>query len=545
MTQDFASRMLDDQETQCYICNLPDEILSTIFLFNALQRSYGQTGTCDAYSTMLSTILVCKRWHMVGRSCPDLWGQLIDYERHPPSWIKELLTRSKSTPLDVGEDSVFRKVQLLNSETLPVLGHIFEQSSRIRTLSLQIRIKPWNYICTNFLPSPAPMLEYLNLITACPFPDCLYAGPLFSNHAPKLRRVHLQRCLIDFSSPVLSNLTELSVMGILGPRKLALRRVDHPLKTAPTVAGWLNIIKNIPSLVYLTLNNAISPSPDHEPTPIAELPHLSFLTIGAHRSQEGTALLRHLSIPDACSIRLRFDCRDSSPASDRTVLLAFLRNQVTQWPEDAADRYLQAKILSGNRIHFGNTKHAGYVWDMTERAVIEEHSAVARDPLVWLALSLDTPEDAVELFNQLLSLYAPTYPTTTTLDLWTDEEFTDILPPSNVANILHSFTTLQTLNLLEQSPLHLLPLLQSTSLPDRPILPALSALHLTRTSFEEQQRAVYVAVSDFLAYRLQNLSPLSNLHMVDSNISEENIRSLVRVGDVEISFATLMLDRLT
>lgn len=523
------------------IDTLPDEILSAIFLFNASKRLVGEVIAYDPYSTTVSTILVCRRWYMVGMSYPALWSQIIDYERHQEPCVKELLRRSNPTLLDVGEDSAFRHVQL---GSLSILEHIFEQAARIRTMNLRIRIKPWNLMCKNFLQNPAPSLEFLNLITVYPFPDCLFPGLLFADSAPRLRRLHLRRCLIDFSSVALYNLTELSISDILPPGILSQRRPDHPLKVAPTAAGWIDIIKNMPSLMYLTLSYAITPSIDFDSIhiPTIHLPTLVFLSVAA-KFRDGVTFLCHLSIPTTCGLRLKLSCDKSSPSLDGTKLFSVLGNQLAHWSEHATDRYLQAKILSGNRIHFGNCRRVGYMWDMPEAAVIEEHSNISSDPLLWLVLSLDSLEDTVALFNQLLSLYHETYTTTTTLDLWLDEEFEEFavihrsLPIQISFDILNSFSALLSLNLLEASPLCLLPLLQSKSLPDKPLLPSLRCLRLTRTDFEEQY-AAYLVVIDFLAYRTEHLSSLREVQIIDGNISPEAIDYLERISGVQVSLGT-------
>ncbi len=123
-------------------------------------------------------------------------------------------------------------------------------------------------------------------------------------------------------------------------------------------------------------------------------------------------------------------------------------------------------------------------------------------------------EDIIALFNRLLSSYNETYSTTTTLDLWIDEEFEEFAlighpPPGRISlETLNSFSGLRSLSLLEDSPLYLLPLLQSKSLPGDLCLPSLCRLRLIRTDFDGQHRAIYLAILKFLAYRSENFSPL-------------------------------------
>ncbi|KDR80874.1 hypothetical protein GALMADRAFT_153283 [Galerina marginata CBS 339.88] len=540
------SKEQDEQRPPALVDQLPDEILEAVFLLNTSKEFQNDCLIHDPHRTTIATVLVCKRWHNVALDYPALWSRIIDYERHPPQWVEELLRRSKSSPIDVGEDSVFKHVRLRNHGGKAMLGQIFEHASTIRTLSLQITYSPWDLICKKFLQYPAPLLEYLNLITSCPFPDCLYPGPLFALEAPRLRRLHLQRCLIDFSSPVLTNLTELSVLDILAPRIMSMRKPDHPLKVAPTVGGWLRILEHIPSLLYLTLSSAITHSSNEDdPMPDVHLPNLLFLTVGA-TFNDGTAFLHHLSIPATCGVRLRFSHNRSSPGLDGTKLLSFLSTRLSYWPDGSHDRYLQAKILSGDRVHFGNSRRVGYIWDMTESAVIQEHTLTSADPLIWLVLSFDSSDDTLIFFNQLLALYETTYSTTTMLELWVDEEFTTMAtaPVNGLAsapsrNTLHSFFAVKNLNLLGRSPVYLLPIFQTASLPERPVFPALRSLRLTRTNFEDGQRSAYYTVIDFLIWRTKMHMPVTELQIIESKITKETEDSLSQIGNVKVTLGSL------
>ncbi|KAF8902421.1 hypothetical protein CPB84DRAFT_863583 [Gymnopilus junonius] len=354
---------------QPYIDGLPDEILEAVFLLNTVKEFIDQELVHDPHQTTISTTLVCKRWYDVAHNFSPLWSHVIDYERHPPWWIEELLRRSKSFPIDVGDDSIMDHVRLFKPRGKTVLSHIFRNSSRLRSINLHITVSPWELICEEFFQHPAPALEYLNLVTSTPFPDCLYPGPLFAHDAPRLRKFHLQRCLVDFSSPALTNLTELSVRDILAPPILSMRKPDHPLKVAPTVNGWLRILEQIPSLVYLILGGAI-PHSTNEEIPISKvnLSNLRFLSVAA-RFPDGAALLSHLSMPPSCGIRLRFARPRFISGTEGTELLSFLSGRLSSWPDQTPSRYLQAKILSGDRIHFGNSRRIGHMWDMKESAM--------------------------------------------------------------------------------------------------------------------------------------------------------------------------------
>src|SRR5258707_1548827 len=228
------------------INDVPNDLLCDIFLM-CLE--------CDASHVeirkrLISICLACKRWHGLAYSYPLLWTRVIDFEKDNAKYIAELLRRSGSAPLEIGMDSA-------NKQSVKVLQTIFEHRSRIKNMNLSIRYAPWKFICQNFLDHPAPNLEFLNLVTSCPFPDCSFSGTLFADHAPRLTQFHMQRSLTDFSSPVLHHLTTLSVSDITAPGRLG-RLTDHSARIAPTVEGWLQILQNMTALRFLTLVNSIT-----------------------------------------------------------------------------------------------------------------------------------------------------------------------------------------------------------------------------------------------------------------------------------------------
>ena len=523
---------------------LPNEILEVIFLINT-SKSLEQGNENDPYdphSTTLATAQVCQRWRAVALDYPVIWSRIINYERHSPLWIETLLGRSGSALIDVGGDSTFKPVRLQSPRYKPVLQSIFQRTASLKSINLDICSSPWEPIYRSFLGHPAPNLEFLNLITSRLFPDCLYLKPLFADKAPCLRRLHLEKCVINFSSNVLSNLTELSVRNVAPMVLMSSSIHSHQLKAVPSVAGWLRVLKNMPALRFLTLRNAISHFTEHEPLPIVDLPHLALLTIST-TFYLGISLIDHLNIPPICGIEfwLYHNNGRSSVGLDGPKLLFFLSKQLRYWPQNHSGRYLQAKILNAGKILFGNSKRVGQASYMTESDEIEAHSRNSEDPMLSLVLIFDPLEDSFAFYNQLLELYSSTFSTTTTLDLWVDEEFAHMASITSESfpafPTFHSFTNVKTLNLLEQSPIYLLPLFQYSSLPDHPLFPALRWLHLTETNVE----AMCSVFTAFLLWRAEAGIPLPEVRMLGGCISNETAEGLSRLGNSRVSFGSMPL----
>ncbi|KAF8810430.1 hypothetical protein BYT27DRAFT_7336673 [Phlegmacium glaucopus] len=136
-----------------------------------------------------------------------LWLRMVDYEDDSLDWIDEMLRRSDPALFDFG--SRVKRVDV-SEDRYGVLELVFNYSSRLRIFSLQTPISNWQLVRSRFLQKPAPNLEFIEFCV--PFDnECGFTGPLFDNHAPSLRHFQLRRCAVDFTSPVLTLLTELYV----------------------------------------------------------------------------------------------------------------------------------------------------------------------------------------------------------------------------------------------------------------------------------------------------------------------------------------------
>ena len=550
---------------QAPIHGLPDEILEVIFLINASKMigKGNENHPYDPHSTTLATAQVCQRWRAVALNYPFIWSRIINYEQHSPLWIETLLARSGSTLIDVGKEftrdsqAAFKHVLLKPPRSQPVLQSIFQRISGLKKVNLKIYNDPWEPICRSFLGRPAPNLEFLNLVTVytgSSYPDCLYLDPLFADEAPCLRRLHLRRCLIDFSSSALSNLTELSVRHITLRGTLTPLTHSYRLSLVPSIAGWLRVLKNIPTLRFLTLSCAIYDFTEHESLPVVDLPHLVLLTIDSTLFYQGIPLIDRLNIPPLCGIKFRLSqCFSRSMIggldSDSPKLLLFLSKHLSHWPQDCSNRYLNAKIFSyyTGRLRFGNsqnmigqTSHR----DMTESDEVEAHSRFSKDPMLSLVFdfNINHSENSFIFFNQLLEVYSSTFSTTTTLDLGVDTALITASGQSSFSAFptFHSFTNLKTLMLRQQFPLHLLTFLQdSSALPaNHPLFPALESLHLSwpEPNMENSDSVRRAKVVAFLLKRAEAGVPLSEINILAGEVRYQTVEDVSRLGNVRVSY---------
>ena len=182
---------------------------------------------------------------------------------------------------------------------------------------------------------------------------------------------------------------------------------------------------------------------------------------------------------------------------------------------------------------------------MTKSDEVEAHSRYSKDPMLSLVLTLNPFDDSFAFYNQLLELYSPTFPTTTSLDLWIAQEFANSVITTTTTSAsfpalatFPSFTNLKTLNLLGQSPRYLLPLFEPSSLLDHDLLfPALESLHLTETNMEGL-RSEFVA---FLRRRAKAGIPLSEIKMLGGFMSNQTAERLSRFGNLRVSLPVDLL----
>ena len=385
-----------------------------------------------------------------------------------------------------------------------VLELVFNHIDRLRIFNVNIRASSWELMCSRFLQLPAPNLEFMHVFSN------IIAGhlahPLFNNHAPNLQNLCLLRCSVDFTSPVLTSLTELYVRY----------NTENPV---PTVLEWLDILGGMPSLRWVTLFNAISSAPANGICPVIHLGVLEMLSVDA-RFYEGVTLVDHLIVPPRCGLRLC--CRGADVGFDQRKLLAIIEKKLDSWGKNDPNRHLEASSTP-QHVAIGYSPHLRPVWITGAEEVKYQRYIHLLDPVLTITLYFSTRQDTVPLFLTLFALFERTFFNTTSLKLLIDYEADDgaevFLP---LVDSFRGFVNLEKLSLAhDSSSKFLFPLLQHSN----PVLPPalkIESLEFSDASFYSTSDS-FLRVADFLQWRREQGFPVQEIEIVESFIDRRYI----------------------
>ncbi|KAF9241062.1 hypothetical protein BU15DRAFT_73546 [Melanogaster broomeanus] len=281
------------------VSRLPCEILATIFLYQAY--SFYQDPRYLAIRPWgappwANVSYVCRHWRSVALSCPSLWSFLFVSS---PRWTDELLSRSKMVPLRIRIDGVFS-----DQEAMILFEKVTTDVTRIQDLSLELPTLPCNLVegILSKLSTPAPLLHTLRL---------------------SLRTLELNHCHIPWSSPVFTALS-------------TLRLRDIASSSQPSMTELLAMLRHIPDLAHLYLENALSSAEDilasqrYLLSECVDLPQLLRLALVAPFSTV-VVFLSNVTIPS--KTELRICClRVKNPQSHRWRLQSQLQSHVLPRP---------------------------------------------------------------------------------------------------------------------------------------------------------------------------------------------------------------------
>lgn len=308
------------------IAILPDEILTAIFSIRMLDDKFElpPTSRRDGSRAMRIVSQVCRRWREVALATPTLWAN-IDFDHTFGEWKKELLRRTKNTPLDVDiwfDDDEGRDD---HASTLEHIG---------RFASLQAYVSPdkngriKGYSLWDALRKPTPLLRSLRISVEPVTPPIHLPKQLFKEPMLNFRELSLNNCYVSLSKPSLTGLTKLHV-------KCPMRLQDGK-DFYPTVPAWLKIINMIGSLQHLNIDGAFSPIPSNSRgLTVIHLPKLTHLRLVGEVAQ-CTSFIRHLDIANSCNVDLtlvgiRVSDHDAIRRTTRKVVERLPSEMISAW----------------------------------------------------------------------------------------------------------------------------------------------------------------------------------------------------------------------
>ncbi|KDQ16784.1 hypothetical protein BOTBODRAFT_144507 [Botryobasidium botryosum FD-172 SS1] len=269
------------------IHRLPDEILSSIFLFS----------NCSDYAQHVRDVLklssVCRHWREVALECPRLWTRL-----QPLPWTERFfdlfLERSKQAPLDVELTGYATSTE--SNFHMYFQHFVLPQAHRWRTCLFRsvdaTKLAP-------FALNPTPLLEALT-VEYTNARGTVYSprSPLAPTYTPRLSILVIAGAFFPFTHPIYTNLTE-----------LALSFIRLPKTESPE--GLLRALEASPLLERLRLGHCVfsCPIPPDSIDPSAflvQLPRLRFFEIGpAAPVQVSRFILSRLAITHPAHILLK------------------------------------------------------------------------------------------------------------------------------------------------------------------------------------------------------------------------------------------------
>jgi hypothetical protein len=167
---------------------------------------------------------VCRYWRAVALQCPMLWAHLCLSDYH---LTRKMLRRSQNLPIYVVGDLSHPHSSRVTKAAYVALEHL----SRIQALHI---CAPYTRMRGFFskMIGPAPLLESL-YVTTYDRDEYGFTLPahMFRGNFPRLRRIYLNRCNLDWDSPQFSNLTHLEVYGSPTPKFVDMSVLLDVLRT--------------------------------------------------------------------------------------------------------------------------------------------------------------------------------------------------------------------------------------------------------------------------------------------------------------------------
>lgn len=262
------------------VSDLPNEILHDIFLLIitediSLFHSYPPT--------RLTLSLVCVRWHDIVDGSPLLWNAVSSAHKLPYSEMA--LTKSATVPIvvDVGPPDQTPSASAVEKHAA-FMDLILRELHRWNSAQIFLDTLPSDALA--MFEQPALKIEKIALSVHQVEGSGDHAVNLFGGEAPALRKLELVDCTIPWTSPILRNLSRLSI--------------SHLRSTGLSPSQWLHTLGNCTNLAELELENITFTPEVHEPTRLT-MPQLKHMRL---KSLEFAALEIEMGVGTATNIFL-------------------------------------------------------------------------------------------------------------------------------------------------------------------------------------------------------------------------------------------------
>ena len=438
---------------------------------------------------VLSYSQTCHDWRIVAMSIKSLWAGLVDFEINSEAWNKELLRRSYPFPIEVGSTThMLRHSSVVSAE----LVHL----ERIRIYQVGFDISTWD-ILVEGLQQPAPCIEYLGITKYYNYlatDSFILPSNLFAGDAPRLKRLDMSQCLVDFNAPVLRSLTTLSV-GFLNE------------SIAPTPLEWLENLSHLPSLTSLGILNAMrSQSNSMSGTKQVELSLLSTLNLDASL-HDTRILIDGLKYPVSCALIMT--CHECYPGPDLDIVLTAYLHGLNY------AHHLQ----SDNCLFYIDARRSGvFIWNGPSGS----YTADLEAPRLLLDLMIQF-ESWETLLGPVLLVLGEAFSNFTSLDLRLPAMYPGLLPclfRATRLTRLNNVSAMMTKNLLSQIKI----VHPSGCIP----LPALRTIMFTND--ESMWGAPYQAFVSFLTWRRMVGYPISRVLFQHCMVFSDTVVELESLG---------------
>jgi hypothetical protein len=321
--------LLPSENTSVAATGIPSHLLEIIFLLSA---SDDRVKVEERAFTAIAVSQVCRYWRAVALEFPAIWGHIISFTE-PLDWLSELINKPNPYPLDFGNrgDGVIDLSRRTDEDHgLGALRLMLKQADRFRRVHLSIKKGVMNVLRNDFLHRCSPLTEYLGLhqLERRPY---FYSGPLFQNHAPKLRYLCLYGVIVSLEAlKMLPHLEALVINVHYEPNfDLFEKSMDK----------WLDVLEVLTSLRYLGFTHLFFAERllSQAQSRTIYMPNLQILRLDGKIPLECYfRFLESVELPKTCGLILapNLDKLDVSNFRTRSRIMDVFKKRIDGWSPD-------------------------------------------------------------------------------------------------------------------------------------------------------------------------------------------------------------------